>query len=121
MCGCINEEKRLCFICSSQTRYWRSCLRQLQLQSWKGMMLQTRRGAVISVTRICSVGFKDLPDDLTCTQLLRHVPRNYELEEPIRYEDVVFERVHASYDKDKSGKKRKRSKTCDNIINPVPQ
>ena len=37
----------------------------------------------------------------------------------ILYEDVVFER--ASYEKDKSSKKRKKSKTCDNIVNPVPQ
>ena len=32
---------------------------------------------------------------------------------------MVFER--ASYETDKSGKKRKKSKTCDNIVNPVPQ
>ena len=40
---------------------------------------------------------KVIPDDLTCTQLLQqwHVPRSDELEEPILYEDVVFER--ASY------------------------
>lgn len=64
---------------------------------------------------------KVIPDDLTCTQLLQqwHVPRSDELEEPILYEDVVFER--ASYEKDKSGKKRKKSKTSDNIVNPVPQ
>ena len=64
---------------------------------------------------------KEIPDDLTCTQLLQrwHVPRNDELNEPILYEDVVFER--ASYEKDKSGKKRKNLKTCDSVINPAPQ
>ena len=64
---------------------------------------------------------QEIPDDLTCTQLLQqwHVPRNDELNEPILYEDVVFER--ASYEKDKSGKKRKNLKTCDSVINPAPQ
>ena len=64
---------------------------------------------------------KVIPDDVTCTQLLQqwHVPRSDELEEPILYEDVLFER--ASYEKDKSGKKCKKSKTSDNIVNPVPQ
>ena len=64
---------------------------------------------------------KEIPDDLTCTQLLQlcHVPRNDELNEPILYEDVIFER--ASYAKDISGKKRKNLKTCDSVINPVPR
>ena len=64
---------------------------------------------------------KEIPDDLTCTQLLQqwHVPRNDELNEPILYEDVIFER--ASYTKDISGKKRKNLKTCDSVINPAPQ
>ena len=62
---------------------------------------------------------KVVPDDLTCTQLLQqlHVPRSDELEEPILYEDVVFER--ASYEKDKSDKKPKKSKTSDNIVNSI--
>ena len=40
-----------------------------------------------------------IQDDLTCTQLLQqwHVPSNDELNEPILYEDVVFEQ--ASYEK----------------------
>ena len=47
----------------------------------------------------------EVPDDLTCTLLLQqwHVPRNDELNEPILYEDVIFEK--ASYEKDTSGKK----------------
>ncbi len=61
-----------------------------------------------------------IPDDFTSTQLLQqwHVPTNDELDEAILYEDVVFER--ASYEKDKSGKKRKKL-TSDDIVNLVPQ
>ena len=67
------------------------------------------------------LALKEIPDDLTCTQLLQqwNVPKNDELNKPILHEDVVFER--ASYEKDKSGKKRNNLKTCDSVVNPAPR
>jgi hypothetical protein len=73
---------------------------------------------LFQIIECIQMDFKAIPDDITCTQLLQqwHVPKNNELKEPILYEDVVFER--ASYEKDDSGKKRKKSKTCNDISNP---
>ena len=91
----------------------------LQVESWKGTMLQTCCGTVISVLDYIQLDAKVIPDDLTCTQLLEqcHVPRNPELDEPILYNDVVFKR--ASYKKSESGKKQKKLKTSNNIVEVV--
>lgn len=62
-----------------------------------------------------------MPDDLTCTQVLQqwHVPRNNEVDEPILYEDMKFEKP--SYEKDVKGRKRSIEKTKVDNFNPTPQ
>ena len=49
---------------------------------------------------------KEVPDDLTCTQVLQqwHVPRGDEVDKPVLYEDMTFEK--ARYEKDAKGRKR---------------
>lgn len=62
----------------------------------------------------------EVPDDVTCTQVLQqwHVPRNDEVEEPILYEDINFEK--ASYEKDINGRKRTNEKRQTANYNPTP-
>ena len=62
----------------------------------------------------------EVPDDLTCTQLLQqwHVPRTDELDEPVLYEDITFEK--ASYEKDASGRKHSTEKRQMTDYNPIP-
>ena len=77
---------------------------------------------LFQIIKYVQLELTEVPDDLTCTQLLQqwHVPRNDELNEPILYEDVIFEK--ASYEKDTSGKKCKTLKreAPDNVYNPTP-
>ena len=60
----------------------------------------------------------EVPDDLTCTQLLQqwHVPRSDETDEPVLVEDLHFEK--ASYEKDVNGTKYLESVAVD--YNPTP-
>ena len=51
----------------------------------------------------------EIPDHLTCTQLLQqwHVPRKDESDYPVLYENIAF--TKSDYKKDIQGKKRKKS------------
>ena len=62
----------------------------------------------------------EVPDDLTCTQLLQqwHVPRTDELDEPVLYEDIKFEK--ASCEKDASVRMHSTPKRMMRDYNPVP-
>ena len=60
----------------------------------------------------------EVPDDLTCTQLLQqwHVPRSDETDKPVLFEDLHFEK--ASYEKDVNGTKYLERVAVD--YNPTP-
>ena len=62
----------------------------------------------------------EVPDDLTCTQILQqwHVPRTDELDKPVLYEDITCEK--ASYKKDASGRKHSTEKRQTTYNNPIP-
>ena len=66
------------------------------------------------------IDLTDIPDDLTCTQVLQqwHVPRKDEFDEAVLYEDIKF--VKTSYEKDTRDTKRK---TCSSakVKNPTPE
>ena len=68
------------------------------------------------------IDLTDIPDDLTCTQVLQqwHVPRKDECDEAVLYEDIKF--VKTSHDKNTgSNKKRKTcSSTNSKVKNPTP-
>ena len=63
----------------------------------------------------------EVPDDLTCTQVLQqwHVPRGDEVDKPVLYEDMTFEK--ACYEKDAKGRKRSDGKSKADNFNPTPQ
>ena len=60
----------------------------------------------------------EVPDDLTCTQLLQqwHVPRSDETDKSVLFEDLHFEK--ASYEKDVNGTKYLERVAVD--YNPIP-
>ena len=62
----------------------------------------------------------DVPDQPTCAQLLQqwHVPRKDESDEPVLYENILFQK--AIYDKNINGKKRKRAHQAHQDFNPTP-
>ena len=62
----------------------------------------------------------EVPDDLTCTQILQqwHVPKTSEVSEPILYEDMTFEKP--SYERDVKGRKRTDAKSKADNYNPTP-
>ena len=62
----------------------------------------------------------DIPDHPTCTQLLQqwHVPRKDESNEPVLYENILFQK--AIYDKNTCGKKRKHDHQTHQDFNPTP-
>jgi hypothetical protein len=64
----------------------------------------------------------EIPDHLTCTQLLQqwHVPRKNESDEAVLYESIVFKKT--VYEKDiKNSNKRKRSQPPEEeVYNPTP-
>ena len=63
----------------------------------------------------------EVPHDLTCTQVLQqwHVPRGDEVDKPVLYEDMTFEK--ACYEKDAKGRKRSDGKSKADNFNPTPQ
>ena len=63
--------------------------------------------------------FTEVPDALTCTQLLQqwHVPRTGEADEPVLLEDIKFEKC--SYEQDNKAKNHaSTSKVA--VYNPTP-
>jgi hypothetical protein len=61
----------------------------------------------------------EVPDDLTCTQLLQqwHVPRSDETDEPVLLEDIRFKK-HCY--KQESKTKKQDTSAEDNVYNPTP-
>jgi hypothetical protein len=61
----------------------------------------------------------EIPDKPTCTQLLQqwHVPRKYESDKPVLYENMAFKK--ATYEKYVVGKRRKNEQQAPNIHDPI--
>ena len=84
----------------------------------KGECCKHAAALLFQIIDYIQLELKEIPDDLTCTQLLQqwHVPRTDETDEPVLFEDIKFKK----YSSKKKPTLNEHNTPTKNVYNPTP-